>query len=136
MAPLSTVASQQQDTTPLPVHDTQAALADLAGNEGLLARLYAAFLDDVPTRRTALMRTLEVRQTSEWDLATLRREAHALCNSAKALHLGHLAASTSVLEMACVAGAPDRRMLESVIADLAEAETTITAHLQATREDA
>ncbi|AAS95103.1 ATP-binding protein [Nitratidesulfovibrio vulgaris] len=136
VAPLSTVASQQQDTTPLPVHDTQAALADLAGNEGLLARLYAAFLDDVPTRRTALMRTLEVRQTSEWDLAPLRREAHALCNSAKALHLGHLAASTSALEMACVAGAPDRRMLEAVITDLAGAETTLTALLQATREDA
>ncbi|ABM29351.1 ATP-binding protein [Nitratidesulfovibrio vulgaris] len=136
VAPLSTVASQQQDTTPLPVHDIQAALADLAGNEGLLARLYAAFLDDVPTRRTALMRTLEVCQTSEWDLATLRREAHALCNSAKALHMVRLAASTTAIEMACVAGAPDRRMLESVIADLAEAETTITAHLQATREDA
>lgn len=131
------VTAQPHAVAPLrALHDREATLADLAGNEGLLTRLYGAFLDDIPARRSALMATLAVHNPKEWDLAPLRREAHALCNSAKALHLGQLSASATALEVACVLGTPDRTILEAVLTDLAEAETLLRAHLPSTRDGA
>lgn len=86
-----------------PTCDMQAALADLGGDERLFLRLCEAFLSDAPARRAGLA---DARR--DGDHAAVRREAHALKNSAGTLHLTRLCKAAGELEALCVTSAANK----------------------------
>lgn len=86
-------AGAKEDT--MAVFDARGAREALDGDEALLGRLCALWLEEAPRQWAAL-----VRAAAAADAAEVRRVAHAWKNSAGTLHLGQVRGACAALEKA------------------------------------